>query len=180
MNEYIPDILDKMLCELNNTFERFEIYTNTVSDGRLLEAYMSEIAHSIKMKCDEFTCKNLDSKINLCIRVIGDVSILACTLLTKEIAPYVITDLKAVNKGSGAGIVIYILSAEKSNEIKDRDFQHIKNVDALNTNLSTAASFVKTTDGATVEIKPVDVNKYKGVNLQDNLWRMLMQSLDET
>lgn len=115
----LPILLDEIIEVFKDYQQDFTVYSYTEEDGRFLEAHMSEIAGSIKTHCNEFCNKNYNSKISLYIRVLGDVSIFACSLLTKDINPDVTIDLNVIHKEKGSGIVLYVLTAETIENTKD-------------------------------------------------------------
>lgn len=168
----LPVLLDELVDLMNDNSQEYVVFTHTEEDGRLLETHMSEISESIKNRCNMFLCNNANSRISLYIRVLGDVSIMACTLLTKDIKPDVIVDLNVIHKENGAGMVIYIFYAESIKE-KNNEFIHIENVDALNTNLYEANSFIKKKDGKTVAIKQQESDANNDFSLQYSLEQMV-------
>lgn len=108
----LPILLDGIIDELKDNQQNFTVYSYTEEDGRLLEAHISEIADSIKARCNDFCSNNYNSKVSLYIRVLGDVSVFACSLLTKGINPDVTIDFNVIHKEKGSGIVIYVLTSE--------------------------------------------------------------------
>lgn len=115
-------------------------------------------------------------KVILYIRLIADVSIPSVRILNDELPEDINIDFRVISKENRVGKVLTIIVAERG--IEDQ-FLHISNVDALNTDLTTAAEYVKTTDGETVNIRPIDTSIYEGKSLQDNLWKEVLNSLDE-
>lgn len=172
---FLNNIVDKMIDALE-TEKEYEINSYTISNGKNLDTELEVIAKDIRKKTDDFMSEYKGEKVILYIRLIADVSIPSVRILNDELPEDINIDFRVISKENRVGKVLTIIVAERG--IEDQ-FLHISNVDALNTDLTTAAEYVKTTDGETINIRPIDTSIYEGKSLQDNLWKEVLNSLDE-